>query len=311
MSMDQINNHPLYKVHTIDSAMDSLWNFYKQKFLSLFLASFVMGLVLQYISALVNINEIQSITTIDEMMLKVREYLLPMLIISVVSLLFTTILHYYIIFNPLDAEVNIFRSAMQSLRYFVLYLIIMVFLALAASFALFLGLLLVVIGILFAVIYVLMIYLFILPVMMVEGPSIANTISRTITLAHRNFWSNIGWTAVFAVIVLVVSAVFSGLILLPFTGKFFQAFTNPEEASSLVEITTKPLYIILSALLNAITLPLLPIFACILYFNGRAREEKKSEWAIRKDDEPEETVKVEDLYSKPLSDGDTDKHEKS
>ncbi len=118
--MDQINNHPLYKVHTIDSAMDSLWNFYKQKFLSLFLTSFVMGLVLQYISALVDINEIQSITTIDEMMLKVRDYIWPMLIISVVSLLFTTILHYYIIYNPLDAEINIFRSAMQSLRYFVL-----------------------------------------------------------------------------------------------------------------------------------------------------------------------------------------------
>jgi hypothetical protein len=270
-----------------------------------------MGLVLQYISALVDINEIQSITTIDEMMLKIRDYLWPMLIISIVSLLFTTILHYYIIYNPLDPEINIFRSAMQSLRYFVLYMIIMVFLALAASFALFLGLLLVVIGILFAVIYVLMIYLFILPVMMVEGPSIANTISRTITLAHRNFWSNIGWTAVFAVIVLVVTTVFSGLILLPFTGKFFQAFTNPEEASSLVEITTKPLYIILSALLNAITLPLLPIFACILYFNGRAREEKKSDWEIRKDYKAEETVKVEDLYSKPLSDGDTDNHEKS
>lgn len=278
--MDQINSHPLYKVHTIDSAMDSLWNFYKQKFLSLFLASFVMGLVLQYISALVDINEIQSITTIDEMMLKVREYMWPMLLISVVSLLFTTILHYYIIFNPLDDAVNIFRSAVESLRYFVLYMIIMVFLAIAASFALFLGLLLVVIGILFAVVYVLMIYLFILPILMVEGPSIANTITRTITLAHRNFWSNIGWTAVFVVILLVATTVFSGLILLPFTGKFFQAFTNPEEASLLVEITTKPLYIFLSALLNAITLPLLPIFACILYFNGRAREEKKSEISL-------------------------------
>ena len=278
--MDQINNHPLFKVHTIDSAMDSLWNFYKQKFLSLFLASFVMGLILQYISTLVDINEIQSITTIDEMMLKVREYIWPMLIISVVSLLFTTILHYYIIYNPINPEINFFRSSVESLRYFVLYMIIMVFLAIAASFALFLGLLLVVIGILFAVIYVLMVYLFILPVLMVEGPSIANTITRTITLAHRNFWSNIGWTAVFVVVLLVATTVFSGLILLPFTGKFFQAFTNPEEASSLVEITTKPLYIFLAALLNAITLPLLPIFACILYFNGRAREEKKSEISL-------------------------------
>jgi hypothetical protein len=280
MSMDQINTHPLYKVHTIDSAMDSLWNFYKQKFLSLFLASFVMGLIIQYISTLVDINEIQSITTIDEMMLKVREYIGPMLIISVVSLLFTTILHYYVIYNPLDPEINIFRSSVESLRYFVLYMIIMVFLAIAASFALFLGLLLVVIGILFAVIYVMTIYLFILPVLMVEGPSIANTITRTITLAHRNFWSNIGWTAVFVVILLVVTTIFSGLILLPFTGKFFQAFTNPEEASALIEITTKPLYLILSALLSAITMPLLPIFACILYFNGRAREEKKSEISL-------------------------------
>jgi hypothetical protein len=239
-----------------------------------------MGLVLQYISGLVNINEIQSITTIDEMMVKVREYIWPMLIISVVSLLFTTILHYYIIYNPINPEINFFRSSVESLRYFVLYMIIMVFLAIAASFALFLGLLLVVIGILFAVIYVLMVYLFILPVLMVEGPSIANTITRTITLAHRNFWSNIGWTAVFVVVLLVATTVFSGLILLPFTGKFFQAFTNPEEASSLVEITTKPLYIFLAALLNAITLPLLPIFACILYFNGRAREEKKSEISL-------------------------------
>jgi len=280
MLMVQINTHPLYKVHTIDSAMDSLWNFYKQKFLSLFLASFVMGLIIQYISTLVDINEIQSITTIDEMMLKVREYIGPMLIISVVSLLFTTILHYYVIYNPLDPEINIFRSSVESLRYFVLYMIIMVFLAIAASFALFLGLLLVVIGILFAVIYVMTIYLFILPVLMVEGPSIANTITRTITLAHRNFWSNIGWTAVFVVILLVVTTIFSGLILLPFTGKFFQAFTNPEESSALIEITTKPLYLILSALLSAITMPLLPIFACILYFNGRAREEKKSEISL-------------------------------
>ena len=277
MAMDQINNHPLYKVHSIDSAMDSLWNFYKQKFLSLFVISFFMGLVLQYLSTIVNINDIQSITTLDEMMLKVREYMWPMLIISVVSLLFTTILHYYIIYNPLDPEINIFRSAMLSLRYFVLYMIIMVFLVIAASFALFLGLLLVVIGVLFAAIYVMTIYLFILPVLMVEGPNIANTISRTVTLAHRNFWPNIGWTAVFVVILLVITTLFSGLILLPFTGKFFQAFTNPGEASSLIEITTKPLYLVLSALLSAITMPLLPIFACILYFNGRAREEKKSE----------------------------------
>jgi hypothetical protein len=301
--MDKINNHPLYRIHTIDSAMNSLWDFYKQKFLPLFILSFIMGLVLQYLSSLINITELQSVTDINEIMLKVKDYFWPMLIISVVSLLFTTILHYYVIYNPLDRENNILQCILKSLRYFFPYLIIMVFLAIAGSFALFLGLLLLFIGILFAAIYVMTLYLFILPILMVEGPSIGNTISRTFILAHRNFWSNVGWTAVFVIILLVISVVLSGFILLPFTGSFFKAFADPGEAASLVNITTKPLYIILSAVLNAITLPLLPIYACILYFNGLAREEQQFYPEAPRDYDGGK-VRVEDLYAKPLPEDD-------
>jgi len=304
--MDQINNHPLYRIHTIDSAMSSLWDFYTKRFISLFLISFVMGLALQYLSSLIKIDIADYQTfNIDEMMLELREYLWPMLIISLSGLLFTTVLHYYIIYNPLDPNNNIFRCLLKALRYFIPYLIILVFLAVAGSFALFLGLLVVVIGILFAAIYILTLYLFILPVMMVEGPSIANTISRTITLSHRNFWANIGWTAVFVIIILVLSTVLSGFILLPFTGSFLKAFSDPGEAASLMEITQKPLYIILSALISAVTMPLMPIFACILYFNGRAREEKKY-YQEAPEDEGGDKVRVEDLYSKPLPEDDKD-----
>ncbi len=305
--MDQISNHPLYRVHTIDTAMSSLWDFYKKRFLPLFGISFVMGLILQYLSTLVNITELQSLTDINEMMSRLKEYIWPMLLVSLCGLLFTTMLHYYVIYNPLDKENTIFRSIWKSLRYFIPYLIIMILLAIAGSFALFLGLLLLVVGILFAAIYIMTIYLFILPAMMVEGPNIANTISRSITLAHRNFWSNIGWTAVFVIILLVVTTVLSGFILLPFTGTFLKAFTSPAEATALIEITTKPLYIILSAILNAITFPLLPIFACILYFNGRAREDKKAE-SITSDDNNGK-LRVEDLYAKPRIDENEIKHE--
>jgi hypothetical protein len=299
--MDQISNHPLYKVHTIDSAMSSLWDFYRKRFLPLFGISFVMGLILQYLSTLVNVTELQSLTGINEIMSKLKDYIWPMLLVSVCGLLFTTMLHYYVIYNPLDKENTILRSLLKSLRYFIPYLIIVILLAVAGSFALFLGLLLLVIGILFAAIYIMTIYLFILPAMMVEGPNIANTISRSVTLAHRNFWSNIGWTAVFVIILLVITTVLSGFILLPFTGSFLKAFTNPEEATALIEITTKPLYIILSAILNAITFPLLPIFACILYFNGRARENKQAEPQLS-NDYNDGKVRVEDLYAKPYSD---------
>jgi len=272
--MDEFSKHPLYKIHNIDSAMSSLWDFYKKKFLSLFIISLVLSLIIQYASTLINFAELQSITDMEEMLTRIQDFIVPILIISVISLLFTTILQYYIIYNPLDSEENILRCAVKSLRYFIPYLIIMILLAFVGSLALFLGLVALIIGIFFVALYLLMIYLFILPVMMAEGPNIANTIIRTFTLAHRNFWPNMGWTAVFIIILIVVSIILSGIILIPFTGSFMKAFVNPQEAGNLIELTTNPVFIILSAAVNALIFPVLPIFASILYFNGKAREEE-------------------------------------
>ena len=76
------------------------------------------------------------------MLEKMKDYIVPILIISLVNLLFTTILQYYIIYNPLNSENNIFVSALKSLKYFIPYLIIMVLLAFAGSIAIVLGFLL-------------------------------------------------------------------------------------------------------------------------------------------------------------------------
>jgi hypothetical protein len=143
---------------------------------------------------------------------------------------------------------------------------------------------------------------------MVEGINIGNTISRTIKLVHKNFWSNIGWVAVFIIIILVVSVIFSGIILLPFTGSFIKTIVNPEDASKLVEVTTNPLFIILSAIVNALTLPLMPVFACILYFNGKAGEEQTQPVVTIEPDN--NRVRVEDLYAKPYSDDHPENPEK-
>src|SRR5450759_2108988 len=117
--MDQFSNHPLYRRHNIDSAMNSLWDFYKKKFLSLFILSLVMSLVMQYASTLVNIKELSSIT--DPMLLleKLKDFLVPILVISLINLLFTTILQYYVVFNPINSENTVFTSIVKSLKYFV------------------------------------------------------------------------------------------------------------------------------------------------------------------------------------------------
>jgi hypothetical protein len=306
--MDLFSTHPLYRRYNIDSVMSSLWEFYKKKFLSLFILSLVMSLVMQYASTMVNMKELSAIT--DPMLLleKIKGFIIPILVISLINLLFTTILQYYIIFNPIDAENTIFTSIVKSLKYFIPYLIIMVLLAFAGTIAIVLGIFVLIIGAFFAMLYVVTLYLFILPVMMIEGSNIGSTITRTLKLTHKNFWSNIGWVAVFIIIMLVISVVFSGIILLPFTGSFIKTIVNPEDASKLVDVTSKPLFIILSAIVSAFTLPVMPIFACILYFNGKAGEEQIQPMPTIV---PENNkVRVEDLYAKPYSDDHPENPEK-
>jgi hypothetical protein len=298
--MDQINSHPLYRRHNLDSTMSLLWEFYKTRFLALFVISLAMSLVIQYASTMINIKELQTMTDPMLMLEKLKSYIVPILIISLINLLFTTILQYYIIYNPLDSENSILVSAVRSLKYFLPYVIIMVLFAFAGSVVIIIGILALIIGVFFSILYLMTLFLFILPVMMVEGPNIGNTISRMFSLAHRNFWSNIGWVAVFIIILVVLSVILSSIILLPFAGSFLKTIINPDNTSQLLDVPTNPLFIILSAIVSALTLPLMPIFACILYFNGRASEEELQ--TISSDNTDADRVRVEDLYARPYTD---------
>ena len=176
----------------------------------------------------------------------------------------------------------------------------MVLLAFVGTIALVLGILALVVGVFFSLLYVMTLYFFILPIMMVEETNIGDTIKRTIKLTHMNFWPNIGWVAVFIIILIVVSVIFSGIILLPFSLSFVKSILHPEDASKVLDVTTNPLFIILSTIVNALTLPLMPVFACILYFNGKASEEQGN--YVEHVNHENGRVRVEDLYAKPYAD---------
>jgi hypothetical protein len=252
-------------------------------------------------------KELSAITDPMVMLEKIKGFIVPILIISLINLLFTTMLQYYVIFNPINNDNTILISLIKALRYFIPYLIIMVLLAFAGTIAIILGVFVLIVGAFFAMLYVITLYLFILPVMMVEGTNIGSTITRTIALTHKNFWSNIGWVAIFIIIMLVISVILSGLILLPFTGNFIKTIVNPDDASKLVDVTSKPLFIILSAIVSAITLPVMPIFACILYFHGKAGEEQVQ--PVQNLTPEDIRVRVEDLYAKPYSEDHPDNPE--
>lgn len=271
--MNPFSSHPLYRKHDLDSAMSSLWKFYRKKFFVLVFTSFVISIGIHFLTQMFDFYDILKITDPEEMMGKLREMIWPMVAISLVSLLCTTILYYYVIFNPVDSNVTIIVSLYKSLRYYILLLIIMVLFSVFASVAMIFGLMLLVIGVVFSMIYIMTLFLFFTPVLMVEGPDIANAISRTFRLAHRRFWANIGWVAVLLVIMLITSFILNAIITIPFTGGIMKNLTNPEELMSTMDYMRNPVYITLSALASALFYPLIPILGTILYFNSRAREE--------------------------------------
>lgn len=299
--MNSINNHPLYRKHNIDSAMNAIWDFYRSRFTMLFIISFFISLALQFASSMVDITELQNITDPELLISKLGDFILPFSVILVINLLFSVILQHYVIFNPLDKSNTIFHSAWRSLKYFIPYLIIMVLLAFVGGIAMLLGVFVLIIGAFFAMLYFMTIYMFILPVLMIEDNLIGLTINRSFSLAHKHFWQNIGWVAVFFVILLVISVVLSAIILIPFSGGFLKSILDPSKAAGLNEITRKPLYIILSAAAGALTLPLLPVFSCVIYFTAIAEEEEE-ETKVSEIHEENRPVRVEDLYAKPYSD---------
>lgn len=295
--MDNFNSHPLYRKHDLDSAMASLWNFYRQKFLPLFLIAFVASLISQFAILLIDFSKIQTMAGPDEMISYLRSKIIPLAGIMTTSLLFNVILSYYVLNKPLCNSVTVLNSIWKSLKHFIPYLIIVIIFSFAGSFVLVLGLMALIIGVFFALLYLLMISFFILPVMMSEGINIGHVISKTIRLSHKNFWPNMGWSAVLILIYLVASFIISGLIMIPFTGSFFKTLLYPQDAGSIMNVVTNPVMLILSSVANALLLPLFPIFGFILYFNGRAREEE-AEIAMQ-NEETGNQVRVEDLYAPP------------
>jgi hypothetical protein len=295
--MDQFKNHPLYRRHNIDSAMGALWGFYKQNFLSLFLLSLAMSFIMQLLSMSIDYTPIQNTTDIQVMVEAMKSMIWPIAGIMLCSLFFNLIISYFILYNPLNPEINVFNSIFRSLKYFIPYLAIIFFLLVVGSLLIGIGLMAFIVGGIFSAIYVVTIYLFIAPVLLNEDADVSQTVKRTIKLTYKNFWSNFGWVSLLIVIILLISIVLSGIILLPFTGSFIKTLTSPEDASKIIEFSQNPVYIILSSLTGALTLPLMPIFSFILYFNSFATAEE--EQSSRENDNNDGRVRVEDLYAKP------------
>ena len=271
--MQEYSEHQLNKRYNIDNLFTSIWEFYKRWFPSLFTISFVLSLVTAYYSSRIDLSAFQNTTDPYVILESLKSMIVPYLVLILISLVANMLIQYWIIRKPVDPDGNILSySGTVLIRYFLPLLVVFIILGVFSFFAMILGLVVFIIGIFFAMVYVILFFVLASPVIMVENCGIGNTITRTFTLVHKRFWPNMGWMTVFLLIILVVSLVLGAIIMIPFSGGFIRTIINPEAAFEILEFTKKPSFIILTALTNAVTMPLMPIFGLALYFNGRSYE---------------------------------------
>jgi len=60
--MENLKEHPLYRKHTLDTVMSSLWEFYRKKFLVLFITSFILSVTTHLLMLNFNLTELQNFT---------------------------------------------------------------------------------------------------------------------------------------------------------------------------------------------------------------------------------------------------------
>lgn len=296
--MIDYSQHPLNKKYDLDTALTAIWEFYKKWFGSLIIIAFVFSLVTTYLAGRIDISGLYSVTDPEEMMDIVKSMLGPYSLILLFTFVFSLVLQYYIIRKPVDPDSNIFTIGTQGLvKFFLPLLALTILLSVFAVFALMIGVVLLFIGALFASVYIVLLYAFIVPVLMIEDKGISHTITESLRLAHKRFWPNIGWATVFIILLMVISFILGAIIMIPFGGSFFRSILNPDNAASeMLNFSSKPSFIVLNAISNALTMPLFPIFSLVLYFNARSDYSAEGiSKATPGDDEG--GVKIEDLYA--------------
>jgi hypothetical protein len=272
--MPDFSNHPLRKRYNLDSAMSTIWEFYRKWFIPLFIISFISSLVTTVIASRIDLSGLQSMNDPFQMIEAIRPYIGTYLLTTLIGLVFALVLQYFVIIKPLEDGNESSGWILHALGRFLLPLaVVYIILSLFAVMAIFVGLVALIIGALFSLFYVMIFFTLAAPVMIIENASIPDTIKRVFSLGHKKFGINIGWVAIFVVLFLIISIVLSAIVMIPFTGGFLKSLVNPESAAEITEFAKRPAYILLSSLAGAIATPFYPIFSLVLYFNATSYEE--------------------------------------
>jgi len=281
--MENYQNHPLYQSMDFEALFTQTFQIYKKHFGWLFLYSF-LGIVLM--SMLLFATNLKDSFTYDFVNnpeqvggLLGKLFLFLLVLFIGYSLLYLFI-HYFIIYQYTDPEKSHFSLFVEAIKKFALpYLLIILIIGIILTVSMTIGLFLLIVGMLVALLYFGTIFLPVTPILIVEKEDPIVTISRCFKLGHLDFWPTLGALIVISILIMVASMILSAIAMAPFSIDMFRLL-NPntvlemlESGESMLSFIT-PGFVLVSSIVNAITFPIIPIFAVLVYFKLKYKEDQ-------------------------------------
>jgi len=287
--MESINEHELYRNHDFDTAFGALYRIYKKNFWPLFLLSLAGTLIVYLFAFSFGPYQIPSQAIPDPGPGDIAHFLTLFSLILVVGLLVYTFVYLAILYWVYRRQEKETRSAWSvfaeaARKYYFRFLLLVILVSLIFIVGSVIGLLIFFIGIILALAY-LGVSLYVAgPALIVENASPGDAIWRSFTLTHKDFWMSLGLVVVLFVITVVIQFVLMALVALPGAIVFISQVASEGGASGWLSPDISSFWsgfgvigIILNSAVSALVMPLMPIFAMILYYRLRYHENETSQ----------------------------------
>lgn len=282
--MIDIKKHSLYRSMEFENVFSSIFNIYFKNFWVLFAISFISIFTLQMIFYYLGFSEIAKISDPEEIFQYVMELRTELLVGSIAYVILygflISVLVNYILRTDIEKDLSIGDLIIESMNKYMVHMIFFLILsvlititgAVIGVFALFIGF------------FVALFYLgtVLMPggeLLVAENKNAVETIGRTFTLTHKDFWSSLGIFVVFIIMMLVISFLMSAIISIPIVIAFFD---NYQQTGSLLDAFNIQNYnlglwtVVINSLVTSLIYPIYAIISVVMYFRLKFVEDNKA-----------------------------------
>ena len=280
--MENYRQNIFYKETNLDNLFQNAWDIYKKNFGWFFLYSFIVVIIVQYLSSVLIGPYIEDIYGLTEDPEKAMLVLKNSFLILLVMIVGYTFLHLFITSLLLQQESppeknhsTIFTESVS--KYYLQLLGATILTSIIIFLGATIGVFFLIIGSLVAFVYLGTVFSPIVPLVIIEDVKPLDAISRCFKLVHSDFWKTVGYVVLIFLLYMVFSMIISALTMAPFAGNFFDVLKDPAAAGEAANLMNNPAQLILGSIGSAVLMPMIPIFSLLIYLSLKHQEDSRDD----------------------------------